>query len=67
MEGPLQRESKTHAPPVHAGQLLESPKDVAMAPDADHLATETSVQELAPAREDDPEGHTTAALEPEGQ
>jgi hypothetical protein len=38
-----------------------------MEPDADHLANETSVQELAPAREEDPAGHTMAALEPEGQ
>ncbi len=54
------------APPVHAGQLLASPKVDAAAPTAIHAAVVTREQELAPAREDEPEGHTLGALEPRG-
>ncbi len=65
--GPVQPAPKTHAPPVHAGQLLASPYVDAAAPTAIHAAVVTSVHEDAPASDVEPGGHALGALEPSGQ
>ena len=65
--GPAQPAPKTHAPPVHAGQLIESPKVVAKPPGAAHAAVVTRGHEAAPASDDEPAGHAVGALEPAGQ
>lgn len=65
--GPAQPAPKTQEAPVQAGQLEESPNVVWAPPAADHAAVVTSVQELEPASEEEPDGHAVALLEPAKQ
>jgi hypothetical protein len=65
--GPAQPAPKTQDTPVQAGQLEESPNVVWTPPAAAHAAVVTSVQELEPASEEEPDGHAVAVLEPAKQ
>ena len=64
---PAQPALKTHAPPVHAGQLPASPNVVSAPPVAAHEAVVMSGHDVDPARDVDPGGHGVGAAEPARQ